>query len=173
MTRTPRFFADSISQHHGRTGQHSGCEFEIVQIFAAEVLSKARIQSLSARSESRPAPSNADPESAPTSASGWAREAPERPQFGSDRLDRLEDASVFYAGKVIEDLGLLAQRSVGSDGLAGNRNRTGGAQVLGKNKLEQAAFQSQQRDFGVLHTKHFGQNHADIQRRDAFAQHRS
>ena len=71
--------------------------------------------------------------------------------FGSDRLDRLEDAGVLYAGKIVEDLGFLAQRSVSSDRLAGNRNRSGGPQVLGKNELEQAAFQSQQRNFGVLH----------------------
>ena len=45
--------------------------------------------------------------------------------------------------------------------------------MLGKNKLEQAAFQPQQRNFGVLHLKHFRQYHADIERSDACLQHRS
>ncbi len=73
--------------------------------------------------------------------------------FGSDRLDRLEDAGMFYAGKIVEDLGFLAQRSVGGHGLAGNRNRSGGPQVLRENELEQAAFQPQQRNFRILHAE--------------------
>src|ERR1039458_1321240 len=96
-----------------------------------------------------------------------------RSSFDSDRLDRLEDAGMFYAGKIVEDLGFLAQCGVGSHGLAGNRNRARGPQVLRKNEPEQAAFQPQQRDFRVLDAKHFRQYHADVQGRNAFTQHRS
>src|ERR1700733_15939435 len=87
--------------------------------------------------------------------------------FGSDRLDGLEDARMFYPGKVVEDLGLLAQRSMSSDGFAGNRNRSGRAKVLRKDKLEQAAFEAQQSDFSVSNLKHLRQRHADVERRDA------
>src|SRR5271169_1990281 len=93
--------------------------------------------------------------------------------FGSDRLDRLKDAGVFYAGKIVEDFGFLAQCGVSSHGLAGDRNGSGGPQVLRKNKLEQAAFQAQQSNLRVLNLEHLSQYHADVERRDALAQHRS
>ena len=91
--------------------------------------------------------------------------------FGSNRLDCLEDAGMLYPGKIVEDLGLLAQRSVSGDRFARNRNRSRGSQVLGKNELEQAAFEAQQCDFGVLYIKHFRQHHADVERGDSLAQH--
>src|SRR5579862_1932932 len=49
-------------------------------------------------------------------------------------LDGFKDAGVFDTRKVIEDLGLLTEGSVRSDRFAGERNRTGGAQVLRKNE---------------------------------------
>jgi hypothetical protein len=35
-----------VGLHHRRSGQHTGREFQIVQVFAAEILGEARIQSL-------------------------------------------------------------------------------------------------------------------------------
>ena len=88
-------------------------------------------------------------------------------------LDRLKDAGVLDTGEVVEDLGLLAERGVRRNCFAGQRNRARRAQVFGEHEAQQSALEPQQRDFGVLHSKNLGQDHAQVQRRHSLAQHRS
>jgi hypothetical protein len=46
VRQSQRSRADSVGQHHGRNRQQSGGEFQVVQVFAAEVLGEARVQAL-------------------------------------------------------------------------------------------------------------------------------
>src|SRR5262249_37956710 len=89
--------------------------------------------------------------------------------FAGFGLDRLENAGVLYARKIIENLSLLHEGRVLSDRLAGQRDRSRGAKMLGKNEAKQSALKSQKRDFGILHTENFGKNHTQIERRDSLA----
>src|ERR1700731_5328575 len=89
------------------------------------------------------------------------------------RLHRLENTSVFNLSEVVKYLGLLAQGGVGGDGGTGNRNCSTGAQVLGENKPQQSILQAQERDLGVLHVKHLGQDHAGVHWRHSLAQYGS
>ena len=43
LRRTTLLLALLILEHHGRSGQHAGGDFQIVQVFAAEILGEARI----------------------------------------------------------------------------------------------------------------------------------
>ena len=88
-------------------------------------------------------------------------------------FDGLKDTGVLDAGKVVENFGFLAQSRVRGDRFAGQWNCPGRPQMFGEYKAQQTAFQAQQGDFGVLHTKNLGEDHTQIQRRNSLAQHRS
>jgi len=44
ILRTRAEPAYSVLPHHGRSGQDAGGDFQVVQVFAAEILSEARVQ---------------------------------------------------------------------------------------------------------------------------------
>ncbi|MFZ0806561.1 MAG: hypothetical protein WAN03_10280 [Candidatus Sulfotelmatobacter sp.] len=160
-----------MCEQRGRRGQQARCQFEVVQIFAAEILRELGVKPL-ARNLNH------------SHNIGIAIHNRHRHQLlnrrrrsgfvgFTARLNGFEDARVLHACEVIKDLRLLAERRVSGDCFTRQWNRARRPQIVRKDEAQQAAFQPHQRDFRILHAKNLGHDHAQVHCRNSRPQHRS